>query len=58
MDKKQLYTSISRTTKHEYVHINNNNNNCLKTISTSTVKQPILELTNTKFNSLYQNGKI
>ena len=54
MDKKQLYTSLSRTTKLEYIHINFkelNNKYCNR-------KQPNIELINTKFNSLYKNGKI
>ena len=54
MDKKQLYTALSRTTKLEHIHINNkeiNNRYCDR-------RQPILELVNAKFNSLYKNGKI
>lgn len=54
MDKKQLYTVLSRTTKFEYVHLNNKeiNNKYFNR------KQPVLELINSKFNSLYKNGKI
>ena len=54
MDKKQLYTSLSRTTKLEYIHINYKelNNKYFNR------KQPNIELINTKFNSLYKNGKI
>ena len=54
MDKKQLYTALSRTTKLDYIHINNKelNNRYINR------KQPILELINSKFNSLYKNGKI
>ena len=54
MDKKQLYTALSRTTKLEYVHLNN------KEINNKyfNKRQPILELVNSKFNSLYKNGKI
>ena len=54
MDKKQLYTALSRTTKFEYIHLNNKelNNKYFNR------KQPKLELINTKFNSLYKNGKI
>ena len=54
MDKKQLYTALSRTTKFEYTHINNRelNNKYFNR------KTPVLELTNTKINSLYCNGKI
>ena len=54
MDKKQLYTALSRTTKLEYIHLNN------KEINNKYFNrwQPMLELTNSKFNSLYKNGKI
>ena len=54
MNKKQLYTALSRTTKLEYIHLNN------KEINNKyfNKKQPILELVNSKFNSLYKNGKI
>ena len=54
MDKKQLYTALSRTTKLEYIHLNNKeiNNKYFNR------RQPMLELTNSKFNSLYKNGKI
>ena len=54
MDKKQLYTALSRTTKFEYIHINNKelNNKYFNR------RQPMLELVNAKFNSLYKNGKI
>ena len=54
MDKKQIYTALSRTTKLEYIHLNNkelNNKYCDR-------RQPILELVNAKFNSLYKDGKI
>ena len=54
MDKKQLYTALSRTTKLEYIHLNNKEVNNKYLIR----RQPILELTNAKFNSLYKNGKI
>ena len=54
MDKKQLYTALSRTTKFEYIHLNDKETNN-KYINR---KQPILELVNSKFNSLYKNGKI
>ena len=54
MDKKQLYTVLSRTTKFEYIHIHNRElNNIYFNWGTQ-----ILELTNAKFNSLYSNGKI
>ena len=54
MCKKQLYTALSRTTKLEYIHLNN------KELNRRYIerKQPRLELTNSKFNSLYKNGKI
>ena len=54
MDKKQLYTALSRTTKFEYIHVNNKkfNNKYFNR------KMPVLELTNSKFNSLYKNGNI
>ena len=53
MDKKQLYTALSRTTKFEYIHLNNKelNNKYFNR------KQPKLELINTKFNSLYNSFK-
>ena len=54
MDKNQLYTALSRTTKFHYIRINN------KEISNKYFnrRSPILELVNSKFNSLYKNGKI
>ena len=54
MDKKQLYTALSRTTKLEYIHLTNKelNNKYFNR------KQPTIELINSKFNSLYKNGKI
>ncbi|XP_068704713.1 uncharacterized protein [Montipora foliosa] len=54
MDKKLLYTALSRTTKFEYIHLNNAelNNKYVER------KMPFLELTNAKFNSLYSEGKI
>ena len=54
MDKKQLYTALSRTTQLEYIHVNN------KEINNKyfNKRQPVLELVNSKFNSLYKNGKI
>ena len=54
MDKKQLYTALSRTTKFEYIHLNNKeiNNKYFNR------KQPMLELINSKFNSFYKNGRI
>ena len=54
MDKKQLYTALSRTTKFEHIHLNNDeqNNKYINRI------QPIKDIINSKFNSLYKNGKI
>ena len=54
MDKKLLYTALSRTTKFEYIHLDNKdlNNKC------KNRTMPCLELTNAKFNSLYSEGKI
>jgi len=54
MDIKQLYTSLSRTTRLDYIHLDNNKINNQYFIR----RQPILELTNSKFNSLYKDGKI
>ena len=54
MDKKQLYTALSRTTNFEYIHINNIELNH-KYFDRRT---PVLELMNAKLNSLYSNGKI
>ena len=49
MDKKQLYTALSRTTKFEYIHLENKklNNEYFNR------KKPILELTNSKFFTFY-----
>ena len=54
MDKQQLYTALSKTTKFEYMHINNKelNNKYFNR------RQPVLELVNNNFNSLYKNGNI
>ena len=54
MNKKQLYTALSRTTKLEYIHLNNKETNN----KYFNKRQPILELVNSRFNSLYKNGKI
>ena len=54
MDKKQLYTALSRTTKLEYIHLNNKEIN----IKYFNRRKPKLEIINSKFNSLYKNGKI
>lgn len=50
MDKKQLYTALSRTTKHEYIHVNNKSFRNRYFIR----KKPKNELVNSKFNSLYK----
>lgn len=52
--KKLLYTALSRTTEHEYIHLSFQelNNKYLER------KRPNLELMNAHFNSLYKNGKI
>ena len=52
--KKQLYTALSRTRKFEFIRLN------FKELNNRYVtrEQPTLELTNSKFNSLYKNGKI
>ena len=54
MDKKLLYTALSRTTKYNYICLDNSK------LNTKYVnrKMPFLELTNAKFNSLYSEGKI
>ena len=54
IDKKQLYTALSRTTKHDYIHVNNKEFNR----KYFNRKQPVIELVNSKFNSLYNKGKI
>ena len=49
-----MYTALSRTTRINYIHLNN------KEIKNKYFnrRQPILEIVNSKFNSLYKNGKI
>lgn len=54
MDKKQLYTALSRTTKFEYIHLNTSALNRRYEIR----KQPSMEIVNSYFNSDYNNGKI
>lgn len=54
IDKKQLYTAMSRTTKFDYIHINQREINK----KYENRHQPGLELTNSKFNSSYIKGKI
>ena len=53
MDKKQLYTTLSCTRKFELIHLNFKKQNRYV-----TKVQLVLELTISKFNSLYKNGKI
>lgn len=55
MDKKQLYTALSRTTKIDYIHVNNKE---LTNKYFNRKKKTTLELVNSKFNSLFKNGKI
>ena len=54
MDKKQLYTALSRTTKLEFIHLKNRALNKIYEIR----KQPNMEIVNSYFNSDYNNGKI
>ena len=54
MDIKELYTALSRTTKLEYIHLDDSKLNSIYV----TRKQPKLVILNTYFNSDYQNGKI
>ena len=54
MDVKEMYTSLSRTTKLEYIHLNN------KKISGNYRERPQdqMIILNSYFNADYQNGKI
>lgn len=54
MDIKMLYTALSRTCKFEFIHLN------FKSLNRKYKNRhsPIIELVNSKFNSLYKNGKI
>ena len=54
MDVKEMYTSLSRTTKLEYIHINNNQK-CKYYREREQAKMIII---NSYFNADYQNGKI
>ena len=54
MDKKLLYTALSRTTKFEYLHLSNKDLN----YEYKNRSMPPLDLVNAKFNSLYSEGKI
>jgi len=49
-----LYTAFSRTRKFEFIHLNFKDLNR----EYKNRKQPIIELINGIFNSLYKNGKI
>ena len=53
IDKKQLYTALSRTTKLEYIHLSNKllNKRCIPR------QQPHIEMLNNYFNSDYNDGK-
>ena len=54
MDKKQLYTALSRTTKYEYIHLDNQLlNNHYK-----PRPQPMLERVNSYYNCDYLFGKV
>ena len=54
MDKRQFYTALSHTRKFEFIHLN------FKELNNRYVTRvkSMLELTNSKFNSLHRNGKI
>ena len=54
MDKKQLYTALSRTTKLEFIPLKKSALNRVYEIR----KQPNMEIVNSYFNSDYNNGKI
>lgn len=54
MDKKQLYTTLSRTTKLAYIHLKNSALNDVYDIR----KQPKMDIVNSYFNSDYDNGKV
>ena len=54
MDKKRLYTCLSRTTHYDYIHLDNQKLN-RKYVPRD---QPRLELMNSDFNSDFLRGKI
>lgn len=54
MVKKQLYTTLIRTKKFEYIHLDENM--LLKFYYNR--KLPVLKLVNAKHNSVFKNGKI
>ena len=54
MDKKQLYTALSRTTKLEYIHLDTKFL-CKRYMPRP---QPNMEILNSYFNGDYNNGKV
>ena len=54
MEKKQLYTALSRTTKLQSIHLSNE----LLNKRYIPRQQPHIEILNSYFNSDYNNGKI
>ena len=54
MDRKQLYTCLSHTSKYEYVHLNSHQLN----YKYDARRLPLLELTNSHFNSDFFQGKV
>ena len=54
MDKKQFYTSLSRTTKFKFIRLDET----MLLKSYQIRRLPELELINAKHNSLYKNSKI
>ena len=54
MDKKQLYTAISRTKRFEFVHLGHHSPNKVHTVR----RMPNLELRNTRHNIMYGNVSI
>ena len=54
MDKKQLYTTLSRTTKLDFIHLNNNASNNKYV----TRGHPKIEIVNLYFHSDFNSGKI
>ena len=56
MDIKEMYTSLSRTTKLEYIHLNNKKIILCRNYRERPQDQMII--LNSYFNADYQNGKI
>ena len=54
MDKKQIYTALSRTTKFEYIHLNNSELN----YKYYAREQPTEEISIASHDNLYDSGKI